>query len=713
MPRRFQGGMANLLMVLMIGLGMIVTTAGVVHAVRSSQEGQLSLHAITPAQQTAWTGSELVRRYLETLPADTLAALSGTLAIDGLDGLTASVVRVDATGSPVVYRIVVNLTGKVAADTGAATAATLQVVYGVTPGNAGTTPGGSKGGTNPATIDTINIYKDLNMTGGIAVLGGQNANLNVQGNVVLDSASITGVNSINATGNVSIGSGIHVNQVYANGDVTLTGSASVAQVSSLGNVIIQGGASPVLITANGSVTFQGGGATTVKAMGDVLVQGGGITIGSIATMGNVLWTGSGGGATSITANGYVVYAGGNTGSTTIQAKGDVTLTGGGAHAVTTLGNVTINGFGGVDALLAKGNLNLNAWASVTGTIGGTLTKASPFMSSNVTVSPGLVVTVPTVDVPSLAPVTLAPQSVDAYALRASSNYAFTVAGKAIQVTVSGVTGVADGTYFLGSYPFASGRGYQDFLCTALVSGTLDASGKGTCLTPATPGRTLCQGQSTVNSCLSYTNGTWKISGRSFARGVIWFEGDLNLDNGYYLDTAIATGNIFTSGSFRLDSPNFAGYAAICTNATPAGVTLDTAQVADFAGVYPTAFCDTAKQQLIANPIGNIGLLAGGYVGDTFSGGNIDIGASSVVNGSVIAGNQVNTGGSSTINGFIMSSAQNAADKSPVSWSGSTSLNFAQLPNTYSPGTLPCMKDCAASGSSGTANSSVVQWTRYL
>lgn len=710
-----QRGAANLLLVLLIGLAMTVTSMGVLHAVRSSQEGQLSLHAMTPAQQSAWEGSELVRKYLEALPVSSLESLSGPVAVEGLDGLGVNILSVEATGTGgnTVYKVVADIAATAAAQTSASTTATLQVVYGVTPPIPGKSGDDSNPGKQSANIDTINIYKDLNLTGGIAVFGGDNANLNVQGNVTLDNATVTGVNSINATGNVTVGSGIHVNQIYSNGDVTLTGSASVNQVNALGNVVVQGGANPLLITANGTVTFTGGGAATVKSTGDVTVSAGGVTIGSITTMGNVFWTGTGGGVTSITANGSVTYAGGNTGSTSITSGGDVALTGGGAQKVTTSGNVNVTGYGGVGSLQAQGNLNQNAWVNITGTIGGTLTKGNPYMSSNVTVVPGYEVSVPTVGLAPLAPVTLTQPSIDAYALQSSANYAFTLAKGAIQVTVSGVADVSDGTYFVGSYPFGNGRGYQDFLCTALVPGTLDATGKGQCSKPATPAQTLCQGQSTENGCLTYTSGTWKISGRSFARGVLWFQGDLNLDSGYYLNTAIATGNIVTSGSFRIDAPNFAGYAPMCANATPKGMTLDPTQVSDFNGQFPTQFCDTQKQQLIANPIGNIALLAGGFVNNVFSGGNIVVGASSLVNGSVIAGNEINTGGSTNINGYLTSAAQNKNDTLPVTWTGSTALNFAQLPSTYQPGTLPCMKDCASSKKGGSSNSSVIQWTRYL
>lgn len=713
-PLRRQRGMANLLLVILVGLAMTATALGVAHTVRSTQQSQLSLHAITPAQDQAWACAELLRQYLAKVDATTLAGLSGPLKISGDDSVTANIVsvaKVTASSGNPAYRVTADIVGNTSATTPAASKAILQVVYDVSasPGSQGSTSGS---GTTPVLISTINIYKDLDLTGGIKVVGGKNANLNVQGNVTLDNASVDGINSIRATGNVSVGSGIHVNQIYANGDVTVTGSASADQISALGNVTIDGGAKPFAIQSNGSVTFNGGSASTVDSIGDVEVTAGGVTISTINTMGSVYWSGAGGSVGTVHANGSVSYAGSNNG-TVIDAIGDVTLTGSGAQTVVTEGNTYLNGFGSIGQLTGQGDLNVNSWGGVNGVIGGNVTEANSYMPAKVTVKPGLKVKLTPVSITPLPPVTIDKPAIDAYALKSAANYAFDVINGAIQVTVANVNGITSGTYYLGSYPQANGRGYQDFLCTALVPGTLDNSGKGQCQAPAVPYRTICQGFSSQNACLTYANGKWSLDGASFARGVLWFHGDAELGSGYYLDTVIATGNIATSGSHRTDAPNYAGYDEICANATPSGLSLTVQQVADFAGVYPSEFCDTTGQKLLSDPIGNVALLAGGYVGGTFSGGDITVGASSVINGSVLAGNTISTGGSTTINGYITAAAQNTSDTQPVSLSGATLLDYSKLPGTYQPGTVPCMKDCNATNQSPSGNQSAITWTRYL
>lgn len=718
-----QRGVMNLLLVLLVGLAMTVTTMGVVHTVRGSQEGQLSLHSITPAQGSAWMGAEVVRRYLAVV--DMTSLKTGPLKVDGCEGIAVEILNIKPSASGTgtsasTYQVVANITAASAAGTPAASKAILQVIYTVTPNATKGTGATSGNGNASVNVNTLNFYKDLNLTGGITVLGGaQNANLNVMGNVTLDNATVTGVNSIRSTGNVTVGSGIHVNQIYANGDVTVTGAASADLINAQGNVVINGGAKPFVIQSNGSVTFNGGSATAVTAIGDVSVPAGGVTIGTISTQGNVNWTGTGGGVSTIEANGNVTYAGSNK-HTSITARGTITLNGEGVDSVVTPGNVIDNtNSGQIASLKAGGDLTVNGWQGVTGTIGGKLTKQNFWnLSVHVTEQAGYAVTVPTITITPLPPVTIDHPAIDAYALQSAANYQFQFVKGMMQVTVSNVADITNGVYYVGRYApsFASGayRGYEDFLCTKLVPHSVGSDGIGQCMEPATPSHTICQGQSEENGCLSYSNGVWTSSGKSLARGVMWFQGDLHFNGGYYLMTAIATGNISTGGAFRIDAPNFAGYDEICANATPSGLTLSATQKADFDGMYPTNFCDTGKKQWIDNSIGNIALLAGGYVNGTFSGGNIDVGASSVINGSVMAGNVLNTGGSTTINGSITSAAQNSSDSTPVSLSGATLMDMRSLPGTYHPGTVPCMQGCtgAKAGSNG-SNTSTITWTRYL
>lgn len=137
-----------------------------------------------------------------------------------------------------------------------------------------------------------------------------------------------------------------------------------------------------------------------------------------------------------------------------------------------------------------------------------------------------------------------------------------------------------------------------------------------------------------------------------------------MSNGEYYNTTIASGNISTSGSHKLYALNYAGYRVVCTNAFKSNTT------SDFAGLYPTHFCDIAAGKLKANA-------AGIYTGSTFSGGNITVGASSEVFGTVLAGDQLTTGDGTTIHGYVNSAGQGTSVAN--NWSGSTTIDLRDHP----------------------------------
>ena len=775
-PRR-QRGVATILILLLLGLAIGVTVLTMTVSLRGTQQRQLTTHAATAAQGAAWRGVEAIRTALLQLPQDryenwadgqgwdrldsapSAASASasaaaadedagtaeyacedtparGAIAITGAGPIGVSravlseVCRLPNEGS---YRVTAQVTGHAAEGT-AATTSTVEVVYLMTVAG-GSTPG-SGGGTGE--IGAINIYQDLLVTGGIEFRG-ENATLNVDGNVVLDNASVTGVNSIRSTGSVTIGSGIKVDSVYANGDVTLTGSSGVSQVYAQGNVRVEGGAQPLTIRSDGTVTFTGGSGSVVEAKGDVVVTGGGINIDSIVTEGNVRWTGSGGGVGSLRANGSVEYAGGNRSPTSIvavgnvvikaagvsvvqsngtvrlegygttnqvQAGGAVTLTGSaGAGALASRGNVRMEGSGSVTSVHASGSLYVGGWQSVgSGVIGGALQKQQQYNGSvNVVVQPGYqaaVTTVAAVTVAAVPEVVIPRTRVDVYPLKVAANYVFEYVGGRIQVTVAYVNGIESGTYVLGER-YANYNRYPDYLCKPQhMSGT-------TCTQPVA---TICQGFSPQNGCFSYSNGTWTVNGQSMSRGVAWFDGNLELGNGTYVNTFLATGNISTAGGHRTMAPNWAGYDRTCANAplTTGGVSN-----ADFAGQAPTNLCDLSTRELLGIALGNAGFIAGGYLPgtETFVGGRITLGASSHVSGNVSAGDTLVTGGSTRIDGAIVSAAQSGGNNRAVI-GGSTVIDYTTGDDAYNPGQPPCMGDCDGGGTDEAAEAQVL-WTRYL
>lgn len=697
-PRR-QRGVAALLVILLLGIAVGASVMLTARSLSSLQERTLSAHAMAPAQATAWRGVELVRRWLGEVDATALESWAGSgavvpLAFTGSDlGISARLTLVEADGTG--YRVTAESSGVAAAGGSAQTRATVEVVFQVQ-GEPGSAPPSTPG---PGHLAAVNIYRDLDMTGGINVTGGEGAVFNVDGNVSLNNASITGIDTLRATGDISVGSGIHVRNIHSNGNVRLTGSASGTQVRARGDVEVAGGANPVAIRSNGRAVFTGGTGDVVEARGGVRVSGGGVTITSVRTEGDVDWTGTGGGVGSVHANGSVAYSGNNR-PTTIRAQGNVLLPRDGIARVETNGDTHASGWGTLESLSGEGDLHAGGSVTIKGTIGGRILGNSRNVQARSV--PGHRVGVEAVVVEEVPELTMPPPQVDAHALRAAANYVFEVVDGQRQVTVSQVEGIEDGSYVLG-IRYANNNRYPDYLCRRE-----HLQANGICSVPVA---TICQGYSPQNACFGGSGRSWKINGQSMARGVAWFDGDVELGSGTYVNTFIATGSITTAGSHRTLAPNYAGYAVVCTNAQPAGTSLRSNP--DFAGLVPTNLCNLEAAEMTGSALANIAYLAGGMLpGGGYAGGDIDLGASTRADGAVLAGNLLKTGGSTTISGAILVAGQ-GADQGKARMGGSTTMHLSEGSEEYNPGLMPCeVIGCEDPPAAPAARASVL-WTRYL
>ena len=715
--RHGQRGIAAVLFMLLVGLALTATVLGTGSALRGAQEQHLAVHTQTRAQLRAWTGVEVVRAWLSDDHTDLPALAAGPIAISGLDGVSAALVSNQDMGSG-RHRLVVHVTGS-----GAGANSVVEVVF-EAGGSGSATPPAPPPATPTTTggINAVTIRRDLELTGNITVTGNASANITVEGNAVLR-GSVSGINRLCTLkdaagngGNMEIHSAISVAYVCVDGDLELTGSAGVGTAEVAGDVLLSGGSSRIdAILANGEVVLNGGSASagSVRAGGDVRVTGGNARADTIVTESDVRWTSSNS-ATRISANGDVVYEGRN-GPTAIEALGNVTLSGGGNVAtVTTKGDTSITSWwgNGIQTWLhGEGGLS---WANggnvvAAGSVGGSLSgpnngniRGSKVADYTVDLDP--------FEVPEYVPQDLPETSVDVYPLKAAANYVFEVDGAGRRkVTVQGVSGVPDGSYFLGDYGHANGRGYKDFLCTALKANNKD------CLEPATPFRTICEGFSSSNGCIEHQNGKWTINGKSLAPGVVWVDGDLKLSNGVYFNTFLATGGIETGGSMRIYSVNYAGYAAICTN-NRSSYTGATASPADFAGLVPTAYCNTGAGTLSPSTLGNAALIAGGYRNGVFQGGNIALGASNQIFGSVIAGNVLSTNGNTDVTGVVIVAAQSPT-ATETRWTGSTTIRIPENIPDFDPGATPFDPPATPSDppapTQGTRTEARVRWSRYL
>lgn len=283
--RSSQRGMATLYIVLAVGLGVSVTVAASMYALRGDQQRQITTHSVTSAQAAAWRGVEVVRRYLLALDQDTLAQWSapGGLAlpatISGLQplGIPDGNARITAiSGSGSSFQATVSITAL--AGTGSATtSATVEAVFDITSGS-GASGGSPTCAVIPATPMVFN--GNLTITGGSLQVGNAKGfeQVAVAGNIEQSSSSTAKISGC-AKGNISLSGGgiVSGGHLYSQGDILVNGMQNPSDTTLWGrNVTVGQGVS-------------GGGYTAIKGGGyaaDVL--SGGVRIGTTVVGGHLL-----------------------------------------------------------------------------------------------------------------------------------------------------------------------------------------------------------------------------------------------------------------------------------------------------------------------------------------------------------------------------------------------------------------------------------------
>lgn len=299
--------------------------------------------------------------------------------------------------------------------------------------------------------------------------------------------------------------------------------------------------------------------------------------------------------------------------------------------------------------------------------------------------------------------------VDVWPLKDFANYVFTPEGDAMRVLVKNVNGIEDGNYYLADYPQGS-RNFRDYLCE-------EVDNAGMCITPATPqeARTLCFGHSENDDCLNYnaSEQLWSFNGKSSLPGVMWFEGNLMLNNGVYYSTFLVSGNIETGGGMVTSAANFASYVSTCGLDYP----VNKNTTGDFDGLYPTNLCNAAELKMNYNPVGNIALAAGGTPpgGGTYSGGDIALGSSNQINGTIVAGGHLTTSGQTVVRGYVSATSQIGknigTDHNLLG--ASTTIDLENLPSGYNPTTIPPMLPEDPDDNTGGKGFSKIIWAKYL
>lgn len=656
---RKQQGMATVLIVLLVGVSMTAIALGLAGSVKSSQQTQTAVHAVTHAQSAAWAAVHMFQDYLGSLNLDAVEQLnvgsSVPISVPNMhQALAITIVDIDASlkNSAGIF-VTANIQ---AHDISADATSAIQVVYQV----------------RNAVCDlcqvlsaAINLYDDTTLGGKITINtpAGESSLLNIKGDVNASNIGFEGVTRLNVTGNVTLGSDIPLQEVYTNGNLILDGSANVAKATALGTITTKNNGYADVMYANQAIVLDGAPVAIANSRSNI--------------------------QTTKASHGEL-HAGGNVLAATPVQK------------IRAKGNVTQTQWADARDIIAEGDITCPSiyWTMFDQIeVGGSLINCP----TGDNIEGNATVTVAVMD--EQPPFEQSQPRIDAWSVKASANYAFEYSLGKIKVTVKNVNSLADGVYYLGDYPDAGNTGFRDYLCDAV-----DVSGM--CTSPAVPSKTLCQGYDSKNNCISYSNltKTWQIEGLNLAPGVVWVDGDLTLSNGRFYNTFAATGNLVTSNNHKVAAPNYIGYPAICENNYP-----ENSSTA-FAGMYPLQLCDIAGSQLNYDPLANVAYLAGGFdpnAGGVYKGGDISLNASSDVYGTILAGNNLKTIGDITVHGYISAAAQNAVT-TDNDLGGSTTVDLTSLPTTYRPQEIPSFSGGACvSSCSPPSNPAEVLWTRYL
>ncbi|KAA8733285.1 hypothetical protein F4V57_08650 [Acinetobacter qingfengensis] len=327
-----QQGFATILVVLLVGLALAASMLGTAYYVRSSQNSLVADHALTNVQSGAWTGIEATRQYLETLDKDKLTSLAtktltltipnattGSLSTSGeisayIDAVTAP------TGTETAYQVTATLTNK---SNASKAASKVQVIYLVTFGSSSSGTDTTDNGTNSGT-SVANIYSDFDASGGITITqnGASTAVINVDGNFTTGGVSLTGIKTLNVTGNVTLTSATQIPYVYTNGYILLQGGAAITEVGSAKKYITDtSGGTNGSLYADGIITLSNGKTSSADTLSNIIISSWptlttGIAKGTI-TCPSQWWTNY----TSLKATGFSSCPSALTASSSVSATG--------------------------------------------------------------------------------------------------------------------------------------------------------------------------------------------------------------------------------------------------------------------------------------------------------------------------------------------------------------------------------------------------------
>lgn len=552
----------------------------------------------------------------------------------------------------------------------------------------------------------IQFRHNLSVTGDLLVLTlpGESYEITVDGDVSLRGLSAGGVDVIRSTRSISFvgGSSTNFREMHANCDVQVSnGSFTVERVRATRNACLANTINSQSIIANGSVEVTGGAHGGISALANKPA--------------GVAQCAAGAAQHCSISPGFGVRTWPTPRIENIASKN----------------HVEFNSSVSVGSIRAGGNLEVKGctpqWNSAT--FGGNfIDNSSCSRTATRSVQP--------VMLDPVLPVQVEPEVFDARSLRSVANYIYRIVNGVERVEIQGVNGIRSSADPLNP-PEVQQNGY--YVRNANI---LDPSNPGwtsrtvagyACINNNNPSRRdetageciaqLGRALNTTTRVPQYRNATWDFDGVSHAPGIVLVEGNMQIGNGTYTNTFVATGDIrVTTAGGAVFAPNYAG---------PDGITVEGHSALGVCNnaVYafrPEAFCRAGGFDHRAHAgIGNYALLAGscppgslnGCASNRYVGGDIRVEKS--VFGATKAGNLFTTSGNAKLYGHISSLAQRDNGTTINVIGNSTTINLRVPPalrDRYDP--AGGMITGGGGGSDGTPGqatpgSVVLRWGRYL
>ena len=753
-----QAGIATILIMLVVGIAMTATALGVVYSVKSTQEKQVTSHALLNAQSVAWAAAEVFKQYVEN-PATNVAAIvaspSPIPVVLGIPAMQSTPPTITATATMKARgaQYVATIT---AIDTAAQSSALVELVFDSTPGVVATKQ--CDFGTGGEFLRT------WDGTGGITAVG-KNADgtpkyldFSVDGDVNLASTAPQ-LGTLRATGNVTIAtSSTELERIVANGCIkvsaggfakTLESSFSGPYGECLSAISLALGANAHTLRADGLINLASGDTDTVQSREGVIISG--VTpVDTNPAPGSVI-RGALGTPTNNGIHDLIVA-----GNDKAPASGYVTITGGAFGTISAVGSVDM-GSQKVGSILSRGPFTWPAesefWQKIKSPmplnyvgpnleISGTLTDCGAYGYTPITPVRLSATPTPVEAVVINRRTWNARDYIDNAIIPATgalphevANFYFFRDGPSTKVPIRHISNYADGDYF---YNEADSRLCKNNNCSA----TDDATAKPICWTQ----------NGTGENCVAYLApvgadaGTFVVRGITLVPGAYAFEGNVNLSQSHGINTILATHNLTVdAGAHVNEALNWADYDKVCSAkfgdlslansngasaATVFGSLITDGQQTTlgfnsaapndfiyqpFVGFYPTNLCQAGKY--VRHNMANMAVAAGSVNATTgvFEGGVIATGSNAEFFGTVLAGDALVASQHTKIYGLLMALALNTTNPTLISTTGKVAINQSDVANhpNYTSQTGPGSGDPVDPNCTSTPGSLSLRWTRYL